>query len=98
MGKYFQEELERRGLINYIPTMEKIIEAREKGDSVSVTSECKCWSEVSCLDEENYGPVEIWMYAMTNDEGGMIQVRSKDNKLQDTIRIRYCPFCGRYLG
>lgn len=100
MGKYFQEELQRRGLTNYIPTMEKIFELRKKGDNVLISNQCKCWPEVSCLNDDSieWSQIEIWMYNIPQEEGGTIQIRSKDNQLLDTIKVHYCPLCGRFLG
>ena len=96
------EELQRRGYFDekHIRDTRWILAKREAGESsVMRMEQCKCWNEVSCLNDETaeWAPVEVWMYNFTGDEGGMIQVRQGSDILE-TIQIHHCPICGRFLG
>lgn len=95
------EELQRRPFISphQIEQARWILAKRESGEkSVIQMEQCKCWNELSCLNEESaeWNPITVWMYNFTHDEGAIIQVR-ENNEIKEAVRIYHCPFCGRDL-
>ena len=101
MIEYLKEELLKRNLEDHIPQMEYIVKQRENGNKAPIPKpQCKCWPEVSCLNNDSieWSQIEVQMYNMPSENGGIIQIRNKDNQLLETVKIYYCPFCGRFLG
>ena len=58
--------------------------------------QCVCNQEVARLNEE-WEPIEVWLYNFSRDQAAVIQVRDSANQLLTTIEVSFCPLCGRYL-
>ena len=70
-----------------------------KSDIMIEAKQCKCWSEVSLLnDQDNFSPYQVYLYNMTEDDLAFLSIRDKEkNTVYNTMYIHYCPICGRFL-
>ena len=97
------EELHRRGYFTpeQIEQAAQTLDNRENGksDIMVETKQCKCWAEVSLLDDnDDVSPYQLFLYNMTGDDVAFLSLRDKyTNELYNTTYIHYCPLCGRFL-
>ncbi len=63
-------------------------------------SECVCRQEIGRLNSDiaEWCNVEVNIINPMHEEGGYLRIVAKDHEYNDTIRINFCPLCGRPLA
>ena len=61
--------------------------------------QCKCWDEISKLNDDYSYLVELIMINTLNDEPGayLKVIDGKNNIPLSVTKIHFCPLCGRAL-